>query len=79
MDLLERMKNGEFPDGSRILRAKIDMAHPNINMRDPAMYRIIHNPPHHRTGEQVEDLPDVRLVSRTERLDGRHHPFVVFA
>ena len=44
MDLLERMKNGEFPDGSRILRAKIDMAHPNINMRDPAMYRIIHLP-----------------------------------
>ena len=36
MDLLERMKNGEFPDGSRVLRAKIDMAHPNMNMRDPA-------------------------------------------
>jgi glutaminyl-tRNA synthetase len=45
MDLLERMKNGEFPDGSRVLRAKIDMAHPNINMRDPVMYRIIHEPP----------------------------------
>src|SRR6202142_1776586 len=50
LDLLERMKNGEFPDGSRVLRAKIDMAHPNINMRDPVMYRIIHEPPHHRTG-----------------------------
>jgi glutaminyl-tRNA synthetase len=50
MDLLERMKAGEFPDGSRVLRAKIDMAHPNINMRDPVMYRIIHEPPHHRTG-----------------------------
>jgi len=50
LDLLERMKNGEFPDGSRILRAKIDMAHPNIVMRDPAMYRIIHEPAHHRTG-----------------------------
>ena len=37
MDLLERMKAGEFPDGSRVLRAKIDMAHPNINMRDPVM------------------------------------------
>ena len=49
-DLLERMKAGEFPDGSRVLRAKIDMAHPNINMRDPVMYRIIHEPPHHRTG-----------------------------
>src|SRR5258708_17381876 len=50
LDLLERMKNGEFPDGSRILRAKIDMAHPNMVMRDPAMYRIIHEPAHHRTG-----------------------------
>jgi len=57
LDLLERMKNGEFPDGSRILRAKIDMAHPNINMRDPAMYRIIHNPPHHRTGEAWKIYP----------------------
>ena len=57
MDLLERMKNGEFPDGSRILRAKIDMAHPNFNMRDPAMYRIIHNPPHHRTGEKWKIYP----------------------
>jgi len=57
MDLLERMKNGEFPDGSRILRAKIDMAHPNINMRDPAMYRIIHNPPHHRTGDKWNIYP----------------------
>ena len=56
MDLLERMKNGEFPDGSRILRAKIDMAHPNINMRDPAMYRIIHQP-HHRTGEKWKIYP----------------------
>ena len=57
MDLLERMKNGEFPDGSRILRAKIDMAHPNINMRDPAMYRIIQNPPHHRTGSKWKIYP----------------------
>ncbi len=52
LDLLERMKNGEFPDGSRTLRAKIDMAHGNMNMRDPIMYRIIHEPPHHRTGKQ---------------------------
>ncbi len=49
LDLLNRMKNGEFPDGTRVLRAKIDMAHPNLNMRDPIMYRIIHEPPHHRT------------------------------
>ncbi|HSL44167.1 MAG TPA: glutamine--tRNA ligase/YqeY domain fusion protein [Anaerolineales bacterium] len=57
MDLLERMKNGEFPDGSRVLRAKIDMAHPNINMRDPVMYRIIHEPPHHRTGDKWKIYP----------------------
>jgi glutaminyl-tRNA synthetase len=57
MDLLERMKNGEFPDGSRVLRAKIDMAHPNINMRDPVMYRIIHKPAHHRTGDKWKIYP----------------------
>jgi glutaminyl-tRNA synthetase len=48
LDLLARMKNGEFPDGSRTLRAKIDMASPNLNMRDPVMYRILHAE-HHRT------------------------------
>jgi glutaminyl-tRNA synthetase len=42
LDLFERMRMGEFPDGSRTLRAKIDMAHPNLNMRDPVMYRILH-------------------------------------
>jgi glutaminyl-tRNA synthetase len=57
MDLLERMKNGEFPDASRVLRAKIDMAHPNLNMRDPVMYRIIHDPPHHRTGTKWKIYP----------------------
>ncbi|HJS19458.1 MAG TPA: glutamine--tRNA ligase/YqeY domain fusion protein [Anaerolineales bacterium] len=57
MDLLERMKNGEFPDGSRVLRARIDMAHPNLNMRDPVMYRIIHEPPHHRTGTTWKIYP----------------------
>lgn len=51
LDLFERMKNGEFPDGSRTLRAKIDMASPNINLRDPAMYRIIHAT-HHHTGDK---------------------------
>jgi glutaminyl-tRNA synthetase len=50
LDLLRRMRAGEFPDGTRILRAKIDMAHPNLNMRDPAMYRIMHAH-HHRTGD----------------------------
>ncbi|MGA2730159.1 MAG: glutamine--tRNA ligase/YqeY domain fusion protein [Terracidiphilus sp.] len=50
LDLLQRMKSGEFPDGSRVLRAKIDMASPNLNMRDPVMYRILHAT-HHRTGD----------------------------
>jgi glutaminyl-tRNA synthetase len=49
--LFERMKAGEFPDGSRVLRAKIDMASPNLNMRDPVMYRILHAE-HHRTGSK---------------------------
>jgi glutaminyl-tRNA synthetase len=51
LDLFTRMKNGEFPDGSRVLRAKVDMAHPNMLMRDPIMYRIIHTE-HHRTGNK---------------------------
>ncbi len=51
LDLFERMRAGEFPDGSRTLRAKIDMAHPNLNMRDPIMYRILHAS-HHRTGDK---------------------------
>ncbi len=50
LDLFERMRAGEFPDGSRTLRAKIDMASPNLNMRDPVMYRILHAE-HHRTGD----------------------------
>jgi len=51
LDLFARMRSGEFPDGSRTLRAKIDMAAPNINMRDPVMYRILHAT-HHRTGDK---------------------------
>ena len=51
LDLFERMRAGEFPDGSRTLRARIDMAHPNLNMRDPVMYRILHAS-HHRTGDK---------------------------
>lgn len=51
LDLFERMQKGEFPDGTKVLRAKIDMASPNINMRDPVMYRILHKP-HHRQGNK---------------------------
>jgi glutaminyl-tRNA synthetase len=51
LDLFERMRKGEFPDGSRVLRAKIDMASPNLNMRDPVMYRIL-RAHHHRTGDK---------------------------
>jgi len=51
LSLFERMRAGEFPDGTRVLRAKIDMASPNLNMRDPVMYRILHAE-HHRTGDK---------------------------
>ncbi|MEX0332533.1 MAG: glutamine--tRNA ligase/YqeY domain fusion protein [Puniceicoccaceae bacterium] len=51
MDLFERMRKGEFKDGEKVLRARIDMSHPNINMRDPVLYRIAHAH-HHRTGDK---------------------------
>lgn len=51
LDLFTRMKNGEFPDGSRVLRAKVDMSSPNMHMRDPILYRILHAH-HHRTGDK---------------------------
>lgn len=56
LNLFERMRNGEFPDGSKTLRAKIDMAHPNMHMRDPIMYRILHTS-HHRTGDKWAIYP----------------------
>jgi len=56
LELFEKMKNGEFAEGSHILRAKIDMAHPNMHMRDPAMYRIKHAH-HHRTGDKWHIYP----------------------
>jgi glutaminyl-tRNA synthetase len=56
LDLLERMKNGKFAEGSRVLRAKIDMAHPNILLRDPVMYRIM-NAHHHRMGDKWHIYP----------------------
>lgn len=51
LDLFDRMRKGEFPDGSKVLRAKIDMASPNLNLRDPVMYRILHEK-HHNTGDK---------------------------
>jgi glutaminyl-tRNA synthetase len=51
LELFERMRRGEFPDGTKTLRAKIDMAHPNLNLRDPVMYRIMHAS-HHNTGDK---------------------------
>jgi glutaminyl-tRNA synthetase len=56
LDLFERMNKGEFPEGARVLRAKIDMASPNMHMRDPVIYRII-NAPHHRTGTTWKVYP----------------------
>src|SRR6516162_7933321 len=56
LGLFTRMRKGEFPDGTRVLRAKIDMASPNFNMRDPVMYRILHAS-HHRTGDKWNIYP----------------------
>lgn len=56
LSLFEKMKNGEFPEGSHVLRAKGDMSSPNMNMRDPVMYRVLHKE-HHRTGDQWKIYP----------------------
>ena len=63
LDLFERMKNGEFADGEKVLRAKIDMASPNINMRDPVIYRVAHLT-HHRTGDDwcIYPMYDLSLI-----------------
>ena len=78
LDLFERMRAGEFPDGTRTLRAKIDMASPNLNLRDPVMYRILHADasPHRR---QMVHLPDVRLRARPVGFHRGHHPFDLHA
>ncbi len=78
LDLFRRMRAGEFPDGARTLRAKIDMASGNINLRDPALYRIKHVE-HQNTGDAWPIYPDVRLRARAVRRDRRHHPLAVHA
>ena len=77
LDLFERMRAGEFPDGARVLRAKIDMASPNINLRDPVMYRILHEPPHHRTGDAWCIYPMYDFAHGQSRLDRGHHPLAL--
>ena len=72
------MKAGEFPDGSRTLRAKIDMASPNLNMRDPVMYRILHAD-HHRTGSEWCIYPMYDYAHGQSRLHRGHHPLHLHA
>lgn len=73
LDLFERMRKGEFQNGEKVLRAKIDMASPNINMRDPVLYRISHAH-HHNTGDNVH-LSDVRLCPSAGGCDRGRHSF----
>lgn len=73
LDLFERMKKGEFPDGSKVLRAKIDMAAGNINMRDPVMYRILHKA-HHRQGDKWCIYPTYDWVhGQSDSIEGITH------
>jgi glutaminyl-tRNA synthetase len=72
LDLFARMKAGEFPDGARTLRAKIDMASPNFNLRDPIMYRILHAE-HHRTGNQWCIYPMYDYAhGQSDSIEGNH-------
>jgi glutaminyl-tRNA synthetase len=73
LDLFDRMKRGEFPDGARTLRAKIDMASPNLNMRDPVMYRILHAT-HHRTGDAWRIYPTYDFAhGQSDSIEGITH------
>ncbi|MBN2790515.1 MAG: glutamine--tRNA ligase/YqeY domain fusion protein [Candidatus Delongbacteria bacterium] len=73
MDLFERMKNGEFSEGSKVLRAKIDMASPNMNMRDPVMYRILFKE-HHRCGKQWCIYPSYDFThGQSDSIEGITH------
>ncbi len=73
LDLFHRMRNGEFPDGSRTLRAKIDMSHPNMNMRDPVLYRILREH-HYRTGDEWCIYPTYDFThGQSDSLEGITH------
>ncbi len=73
LDLFERMNAGEFPEGSRVLRAKIDMASPNMHMRDPVIYRILFHP-HHRTGDTWKVYPMYDFAhGQTDYFEGVTH------
>ena len=72
------MKDGEFPDGTRTLRAKIDMAIPNFNLRDPVMYRILHAE-HHRTGDKWCIYPMYDCAHGQSRFDREDHPLHLHA
>jgi glutaminyl-tRNA synthetase len=75
LDLFERMRSGEFPEGSRVLRAKIDMTSGNMNMRDPVMYRILRTP-HHRTGDAWCIYPMYDYAhGQSDSLEGVTHSF----
>ena len=73
LDLFQRMKAGEFPDGARVLRARIDMASANVNLRDPVMYRILHQE-HHRTGDEWYIYPTYDFThGQTDSIEGVTH------
>lgn len=75
LDLFERMKHGEFPEGSRVLRAKIDMASPNMQLRDPIMYRILYKE-HHRTGDKWRIYPTYDWAhGQSDAIEGITHSF----
>ena len=71
LDLFIRMKNGEYEDGEKVLRAKIDMSHPNLNMRDPIMYRILHES-HHRQKDKwcmiAPRILGIKFLPQTQKL-----------
>src|SRR3970040_23517 len=79
LDFFQRMRKGEFPNGSRTLRAKIDMASPNLNMRDPVMYRILHAT-HHRSGDRWCIYPTYDFThGQSDSIEGITHSMCTLA